>query len=756
MSLIAFHCSLRRPLLLGLAAISFAPPAAASGRIASAIPDSSAAATRETLPPPSAPADTLRSELRLPHPIVVTASRREQPKIEAPRSIEVVSRERIDEMQAHSVPEALEATTGVSVQQTNRGAGAPIIRGLIGPQNLIVVDGVRFNTSTFRTGPNQYLATIDPSAVDRIEVVRGPSSILYGNGAIGGVIQLFTATPRVTHRRFTLDGQAAVSFQSADAARGATVQVEGSRNDIAALAGGSFTRFDRLRSGGGREVPLSEYDANGWHSKIVYSRSRAWSLIGGYIGTALRDAARTDQLGRGDVSFYDNDDHLALLAYRHEGAGAWPRLDANISYHRARERVERCNCLVSAEGVVFNADSCAKLYPGVVNRKRRSYDEVEVLGGGLNAAVELLGRRLRLDGGVENYEDRVASRLEDAKAAGGFVFKAQPRGNFSDGSRYSSLGLYAHARARLARSSWGRTQLLLAGGSRFSRFAAHASQVPGIGDVDYRYSGLVGSAGLQLLLADDLNLYAAFVQGFRAPNLQETTVLGDTGSKFEIPNDALRPERSDMLELGGKMRAGRWAFAAAAFRNALDDAIDEKPSQYHGQSQVNGEPVIQRVNATEGVYFGIESSLELHFGPVALSNAMAWTNGDVTGVDGTTHPARRVPPLFGLAAVRYEQSARRHMLEISLRWAARQKRLHPSDEKDLRICESPPYSGVLSQPCQGTPGWVTLNMRSAWHVTNLLRADVALTNLADRRYRVHGSGFDAPGFDARAALSTEF
>jgi hypothetical protein len=67
------------------------------------------------------------------------------------------------------VPQAVEQLPGVWGQATNRGAGSPLLRGLIGPQNLIVIDGLRLNTAVFRTGPNQYLGTIDASAVDELK-----------------------------------------------------------------------------------------------------------------------------------------------------------------------------------------------------------------------------------------------------------------------------------------------------------------------------------------------------------------------------------------------------------------------------------------------------------------------------------------------------------------------------------------------------------------------------------------------------------
>ena len=70
-----------------------------------------------------------------------------------------------------------------------------IVRGLIGNRILILVDGIRINNAIYRLGPNQYLNTIDIHRVERIEVLRGPGSVLYGSDALGGLINIITRKP---------------------------------------------------------------------------------------------------------------------------------------------------------------------------------------------------------------------------------------------------------------------------------------------------------------------------------------------------------------------------------------------------------------------------------------------------------------------------------------------------------------------------------------------------------------------------------
>src|SRR5690606_27639055 len=121
---------------------------------------------------------------------------------------------------------------GVSVQTTNRGGSTVSIRGMIGPDNLIYVDGVRFNQSTCRTGPNQYLNTIDPWAIRRMEIMRGPGSVLYGSGAMGGIIHIFPH--EVPDAPLALRGLG--MFRTADTGLGAAFDVGGQPNNLGMIA----------------------------------------------------------------------------------------------------------------------------------------------------------------------------------------------------------------------------------------------------------------------------------------------------------------------------------------------------------------------------------------------------------------------------------------------------------------------------------------------------------------------------------------
>jgi len=266
---------------------------------------------------------------------------------------------------------------------------------------------------------------------------------------------------------------------------------------------------------------------------------------------------------------------------------------------------------------------------------------------------------------------------------------------------------------------------------------------------------------LQFRLKKRLNIYGTFMQGFRAPNLQETTVLGNTGSKFEIPNPDLMPERSDTIEVGVKFRAfSRLTVRLAYFFSFLKNALDEQAATYGGQSAIDGTPVVQRVNATKGTSQGIEAQLKLNLGRLSLEGAVTWMEAELESSTGELNPARRVPPVFGQLTLRYAHPRPRAFAEVFLRFAARQTLLHPSDLKDLRICETSTHSGVLKQdigePCEGSPGYVLLGLRGGWQFHGNWRLNLVVNNVLDAYYRVFASGMPGSGVEGRLSLHGVF
>ncbi len=704
--------------------------------------------------------------------VVVTANVSEREAFDTGRSVDLVDQEELERQLPKSVPDALTDMPGVHVQKTNGGAGAPFIRGLVGPENLILVDGVRFNNSTFRTGPNQYLAIFDPWALDRIEVLLGPGSVLYGSDAMGGVIHLLTRNPRTPdHRAWGLSGR--LTGATAWLGLGGDVQGDLEVGPYRGYLGGSYSRHGEIRYGNRGDEPVTAATRAGLHPFSDFARSslrfkNAVDLGGGmtisaaFFSTFQRDAGRTDDLWRGRYRFYDNDDLLSYLRWERQGSGWLYRVRVNLSHHYTNEVQRRVRCHTTPEGRVADLVFCLGRRDADLVSRSSHTDTVHTPGLFATLESRFWRGRVRTLLGLEGYFDLVGSSREDASAPG-WTWQAKDRGNFSDGSTYLSVGAFLKGEADVLRIH--RHVLALDTGIRVSHFAADAGDVPGLGDVSYRFTGAVGSGGVQYRYSDWFNFYVDFSQGFRAPNLQETTVLGNTGETFEVPSGDLRPVRSDTLEFGIKARIPMVQLHGAAFVSWMDDVIDREELsevEWAGlgltEEEIGGYRVVRRVNATEAFYRGFEvRAVTDSFHGFSVWTNVAWIEGDVTRRGGTVEPGRRVPPLAGAGGLRYNPARGRISAEIFVRWAARQDRLSTGDRKDLRICADPARPWVASSDaCSGTPPWWTLNARVGWLATDWLKVALRFENVGDVRYRTHGSGVYAPGFNFLADLALRF
>ena len=109
--------------------------------------------------------------------------------------VQILNATQIADLHALSTADVIANTGNISVQKSQLGGGSPVLRGFEANRILLVIDGVRMNNIIYRAGHLQNIVTIDNSSLDRIEILYGPASTMYGSDALGGVIHLYTRKP---------------------------------------------------------------------------------------------------------------------------------------------------------------------------------------------------------------------------------------------------------------------------------------------------------------------------------------------------------------------------------------------------------------------------------------------------------------------------------------------------------------------------------------------------------------------------------
>ncbi len=381
--------------------------------------------------------------------IVVTAQRYESRPFDVPVAVSTVERIELSRKSLRSTPEALMGVNGVWMQKTNHGGGSPFIRGLTGNQVLIMIDGIRLNNATFRYGPNQYLNTIAPNAIERAEVIRGAGSVLYGSDALGGVINILTKKPRFSNEGMNISGNVGLRFMNRDMDRSIRAEIQANAPKWSVYGGFDIRRFGDIVAGGdlGTQTP-SGYDEISGDFKGLFLLSSTHLLTVAYQQVHQEDVPRFDQVAQRGYARYSFDPQIRQFGYLRSQSffdNNWfQQVQLTLSYHRSlEERIKQ------------------KQDQTVV---RNEGDEVDTWG----ATIEIhsdLSSIWKAISGLEWYHDMVGSWARDTETTTGE--ETQRRGLYPDGSSANSLALYSSHSLKFDR--W-----LLNLGIRFNAFHVSA------------------------------------------------------------------------------------------------------------------------------------------------------------------------------------------------------------------------------------------------------------------------------------------
>lgn len=660
--------------------------------------------------------------------MMVTATRAERPILEVPYAGTLLDADTLRlERSARTVPEALKGLPGVMVQKTGHGQGSPYLRGFTSQRTLFLIDGIRLNNSVFREGPNQYWNTVDVLGLERIEMARGALSVLYGSDAIGGTVQALTRGKHTLRAGRSWDRRLYYRYASAENAHATRAESIGRlTEDLTLSIGYSLKNYGDLE--GGRKVgrqPKTGYDERDWDAKLEYSPNEDVDLVLAHQSVEVDDAWRTHKtiygidwkgltVGKELRRVLDQERALTYLKIRRRNAGGFAReVEAGISRH-------------------FQEETRDRLRTG--DRHDKQGFEVTTLGAFLAfRAPTSLGDFAY---GAEVYHDRVDS-FHHTLNPDGTVADRKVQGPVGDNATYDTLGLYLRDEISVS----DRLDLHLGGRYEFAKARAKSVEHPVTGartslSDDWRDG--VGSARLSYFPGKDRTwaLFAGVSQGFRAPNLSDLTRLDSARTdEIETPSFGLDPERFVSWEMGTKVERDGLYLQLACFHTDIDGMIVRTPTG----RLLDGYHEVTKKNGGDGYVRGIELEAQKRvWREVAVFGVVTWLEGKIETYPTSEavlveEPPDRLMPLTGRFGLRWDLGAGR-WIESACTFAAKADKLSTRDRADTsRIPEG------------GTPGYTVVDLRAGWEFTEALALSVAIENLADEDYRVHGSGVNEPG-----------
>jgi len=443
-----------------------------------------------------------------------------------PESTSVVTREQLMSRPFSLMPQSLREEAGIEVQQTTSAQTSPTIRGFTGQSNVYLVDGVRFNTSTWRSGPSQYTAWIDGAVVDRLEVVRGPGSVQFGSDALGGTLNVRTMQPSLVTGRTVLHGAIDALAGSADRSGGGTANVAIQGERAALRLGGSSRTVADLRTGGGIDshaavtrflgLPNTTYGPSlrdtsftetGMFAAGMARLDMKSSVSGLYMHETLTGSSRYDRIYGGDGVFRSGFDPQTLdfgyLKYQRAGVAGFDAMSATFSVNRQQDgRFEQTR-------------------PTSVNDHQQA--TTTVYGYSVEASRSI-ARRHQISIGADYYDEGItASRAQDNPLTGVSVVQ---RPDVPTGTTYVSQGVFVQDVTEVIPG-----RLNLRGGVRFGRyqFTSKADAAFFVPDEDVVSKAFTYNVGAVLSLTRHVNLTFTTSRGFRAPNSADLGSIGLSG-----------------------------------------------------------------------------------------------------------------------------------------------------------------------------------------------------------------------------------
>lgn len=454
--------------------------------------------------------------------ITVTATRSEIMAKQAPGSVSVITRQEIAQKGGENVLETLRGTPGVSLQGIGSGGRKAIsLRGMESKHTLLLLDGKRLPASNDVIGPNtdyQY-DWIPVEQIERIEVVRGPLSVLYGSDALGGVVNIITRKPDKAW-----SGNAKLTSRSASGDAGgdghdAELNLSGGvRDNLQLSIGGQQSRRSAVAS----QLDPRQSAIEGKEKQQV-SLSADWQPATGH-NIKLEHIAGQEERWYNTVtrtnapyqSSYDIDRQQTSLGWK------GPLGKTTSSLRAYQSSVDISNHATA---------------PGTATDPQTLQDTV--VEGNTRFAI---GDKHFITTGLEHRSER----LENPKLAGG-------KDDISLKSAYVQDEIEVSNRTHVT---------------------------VGVRQDEHATFGGETSPRVSIVrdVSDNLTLKASYGHGFRAPTIKQvsTGYAFQSGKIIIKSNPELKPETNDALELGANYTHGKLNLNAAVFDNKVKNLIDTR------------------------------------------------------------------------------------------------------------------------------------------------------------------------------------
>ena len=697
----------------------------------------------------------LQSNANTMEEVVLSASRFEEKKKDVAQKIQVIRSKDLHQMNQSSTADVLANSGNVFVQKSQLGGGSPIIRGFETNKVLMVVDGVRLNNAIYRGGHLQNVITLDNGIMDRVEVVFGPGSVVYGSDAIGGVMHFTTKNPTLsTTDKPLIKASAFTRYMSAVSGYTAHADVSVGTKRFGSLTSFTYSNYGDLRQGSRRHDFVGSFGARPWYVERIND-----------VDSMIVNADTNLQVGSG----YTQYDVLQKFTFLQK-AGIIHKLNFQLSNSSNVDRYDRLTQMSAgkpkyAEWYYGPQFRLMGAYTLELNNATTLYDAARITIGYQSIEESRMDRKFKknfLNHRIENLDiltlnadfSKKKGKTELRYGLDAWYNKVNSTAFQEDivadttaalDTRFPDGGSIMMSAAGYATHTWEISdKLILNDGLRASFVSLNSTFVDKtffpfpFDGITQKHKALNGNLGLIFMPNKLWRMSLNGSTAFRAPNVDDLTkVFESVQGSVVVPNPNLKAEYAYNGEFGfSRVLSDGLSLQATAYYTMLKNALTVGKGTFNGQDSVlyDGQlsQVMTTTNAGKAYVYGFEAMLT---GKLNDQISMLATVNYTKGRNVTDNiPLDHIPPIFGKVSMVYTLGKMRTELFINYSGWKRLADYNMAGEDNFAYATS-----------YGMPSWSTVNARVNYSISRQISLQVSCENILDQNYRNYASNISAPG-----------
>jgi hemoglobin/transferrin/lactoferrin receptor protein len=612
--------------------------------------------------------------------------------------------------------------------------------------------------------------------LERVEVLYGPTSTLYGSDALGGVVHLRTRQPRLSNSgKLESSTSNLTRLSTINQERTIHLSEELREKKWSWLQAITYSNFGDIKMGSrypkkypdfGRRTQYIQIGNNA--DKIItndddrvqrYSGYKQWDILQKFL-------------------FKPNEHNQHILNLQHSNSTNIPRYDrlqdqkvfpgigntlrwAEWYYGPQTRWLSSYEWSNTKNKIADELRLIASYQDVKESRQQREYlaytrfdsrrEHIKIVA--INFDIKEKWNNHELILGVDGQFNFLRSVADRTNLLTGVVTPLDTR--YPNGKNQMHLiGVYAQHLLKINNGKW-----VLNEGLRLQKTQLHSTIVDNrlfnfpFVRIDQKTSSVTGNLGLVYNANDKTRLSTNFSSGFRAPNIDDAARIFESSTalrRLVVPNPFLKPEYTHNGDLQLHYKSQTLKIELTGFYTLFRKAVVMAPFRLNGQDSILYNGILAQVIANQNARsafirgFSYKSVLGLT-NELSWESAVSFTYGRFQTADGSEKPLDHIPPVYGRSAFLYNKGHWQGEFFLLFNGWKRKQDYNLDGEDNVQYATP-----------DGTPAWYILNLRTSYQLEKNLQLQVGLENILDRNYRHFASGFSAPGRNLFVAIRANF